>query len=272
MKLIAREPTQEMVDAARYRWLRNEAMAQEIKAPIAVMADHAGRICYHNGLPEWLGGEELDRYIDALIEPSNVWFSDAAPEIQQEPVAFYCGRNQFGSHVFRISNLPITECPLYAFPPDAQAEIAKRDARIEELTDALTDMRGFVSTNTNREMTLKDRFFSAHADFVADNNFDFDAGLLVSGDFVGEEKNEYARMIACTLNDYAKQAAQIEELAAQNQQMVEAIKTAIEHAERKEGETGCALNIGRKNKHETDLQRTDAGDESGGPSSDRPPC
>lgn len=60
-----------------------------------------------------------------------------------------------------------------------------------------------INTNTNREMVMRDRFFTVEQNtFVLDNNFDFDAGLKVSGDFVDDEKLRYAQMIASTLNNY----------------------------------------------------------------------
>ena len=59
-------------------------------------------------------------------------------------------------------------------------------------------------TNRDREMTMKDRCFTVDADgFISDNNFDFDAGMRVSGDFVGDEKRRYAEMIAAVLNAHA---------------------------------------------------------------------
>jgi hypothetical protein len=42
---------------------------------------------------------------------------------------------------------------------------------------------------------MEDRFFSINQDgFITDNNFDFDAGLKLSGDFVNDEKYRYAAM------------------------------------------------------------------------------
>ena len=169
---------------------------------------------------------------------------DAAPEIQQEPVKYEFQGTDGNWHPFidqrhyenTVSDGSWSIRALYTYSPDAQAEIAKRDARINELEQSKTmtavrdtikseallenerqaerilDYQKFIATNTNRELTMKDRFFSAHDDFVADNNFDFDAGFLVTGDFVNDEKSRYAQMIACTLNDYNQQAAEISRL------------------------------------------------------------
>ena len=91
---------------------------------------------------------------------------------------------------------------------DAEAIISAKDAEIERLKESVAALKQMIFTNTNRELTLNDRFFTAHeGGFVSDNNFDFDAGLHVGGDFVDDEKNRYAQMIACTLNDYSKQSA-----------------------------------------------------------------
>ena len=72
-------------------------------------------------------------------------------------------------------------------------------------------------TNRDREMTMKDRCFTVDADgFISDNNFDFDAGMRVSGDFVGDEKRRYAEMIAAVLNAHAHPV---------NARLLEALKT-----------------------------------------------
>lgn len=56
-------------------------------------------------------------------------------------------------------------------------------------------------TNGSRAMNMEGRIFSVEGEgFILDNNFDFDAGMLISGDFVADEKNEYAQMICAALN------------------------------------------------------------------------
>lgn len=64
-------------DAARYRWLRNDALAYLISGPICVSADKWGTpIKTHPeddpslgpALPVTLGGKELDAAIDAAIK------------------------------------------------------------------------------------------------------------------------------------------------------------------------------------------------------------
>lgn len=66
---------------------------------------------------------------------------DAAPEMKQEPVAWRVWRGDDYELYFNLdSAIRRTECfikprkvePLYTFHPNAQAEIAKRDASIEE--------------------------------------------------------------------------------------------------------------------------------------------
>lgn len=74
-------------------------------------------------------------------------------------------------------------------------------ARAEKAEKALAELRARVYTNGERKMTLEGRTFTVDGDgFIADQNFDFDAGMRVTGDFVGDEKRQYAEMIAAALN------------------------------------------------------------------------
>lgn len=58
---------------------------------------------------------------------------DAAPEIQQEPAAIVDANDDgYWADILPDRSVKVGQ-PLYAFPPDAQAEIAKRDAQIAEL-------------------------------------------------------------------------------------------------------------------------------------------
>ncbi len=73
------------------------------------------------------------------------------------------------------------------------SHIDKLDSRIKE-----------IFTNGDRSMTMDGRVFTAAENgFISDQNFDFDAGLQVSGDFIGNEKQQYAEMIASSLNSLA---------------------------------------------------------------------
>ena len=61
---------------------------------------------------------------------------NAAPEVKQEPVAEVDANDEcYWADILPDRNVKVGQL-LYAFPPDAQAEIAKRDARIESLTSA----------------------------------------------------------------------------------------------------------------------------------------
>jgi hypothetical protein len=55
-------------------------------------------------------------------------------------------------------------------------------------------------------MTFEGRTFvflgEASKGFILDNNFDFDAGMQLSGDFLEGEKEQYAKMIINALNEY----------------------------------------------------------------------
>jgi hypothetical protein len=68
-----------------------------------------------------------------------------------------------------------------------------------------------VFTSGDRTMTMKGRYFHADGGGISDENFDFDAGMTVSGDFVDDEKARYAKMIAEALNKIALQEAQDEQ-------------------------------------------------------------
>ena len=66
---------------------------------------------------------------------------DAAPDVKQEPVAWVEVADSYeGPYEFHgAALLGIGKHNLYTFPPDAQAEIAKRDARISRLENELAD-------------------------------------------------------------------------------------------------------------------------------------
>lgn len=74
-------------------------------------------------------------------------------------------------------------------------------ARAEKAEKEFKELHDMVYTNGDRSMTMKGRTFLVYEDgFISDENFDFDAGLKVAGDFVGNEKQQYAEMIAAVLN------------------------------------------------------------------------
>jgi hypothetical protein len=52
----------------------------------------------------------------------------------------------------------------------------------------------------DRVITMKGRYFVATGPHIQDENFDFDALMTVNGDFVDDEKAQYAQMIAEALN------------------------------------------------------------------------
>lgn len=80
----------------------------------------------------------------------------------QEPVAYYCGRNQFGSPQFRIGVLPITEGPLFAAPPicptcTQMIDEAARQGRIVD--DRMPDGWQLVPKTLTKEMQ-EDGYFT----------------------------------------------------------------------------------------------------------------
>jgi hypothetical protein len=67
--------------------------------------------------------------------------------------------------------------------------------------DALAETQEPVHTNGDRTMSMKDRNFTSEGNgYIQDNNFDFDAGLRIGGDFVNDERDQYAQMICNALN------------------------------------------------------------------------
>ena len=101
-KLIDRDPTQEMIDVGR------EAL----------------------NLAKRISADEIPLVFSYMY--------DAAPEIQKNPVAWMIdddGDVEYNG-VDRFSCGRTGGVPLYTFPPDAQAEIAKLNARIDSLTAA----------------------------------------------------------------------------------------------------------------------------------------
>ena len=78
-------------------------------------------------------------------------------------------------------------------------------ARAEKAENSLNELMSKVFTNGDRSITMSGRTFTVEeGGFISDQNFDFDAGLRVSGDFVDDEKQRYAQMIASVLNSHNK--------------------------------------------------------------------
>ena len=93
-----------------------------------------------------------------------------------------------------MENATIAASPLDISVMPADEEIAKLKAEVAAL-------RAMIFTSGNRSMTMEGRTFTVMENgFIGDNNFDFDAWMRVTGDFVGDEKQQYAEMIAEVLN------------------------------------------------------------------------
>jgi hypothetical protein len=72
---------------------------------------------------------------------------------------------------------------------------------IQACKEALAETQEAVHTNGDRTMSMKDRNFTSEGNgYIQDNNFDFDAGLRIDGDFVNDEREQYAQMICNALN------------------------------------------------------------------------
>ena len=66
---------------------------------------------------------------------------DAAPEVKQEPVAIVDANDEgYWADILPDRSVKVGQ-PLFAYPPDAQAEIAKRDNRIKELEQQIARLK-----------------------------------------------------------------------------------------------------------------------------------
>ena len=89
---------------------------------------------------------------------------DAAPDVKQEPVAWVEVADSYeGPYEFHgAALLGIGKHNLYTFPPDAQAEIAKRDARIAELEQDLQTTADALAEVEQIRLSLENvRLFAA---------------------------------------------------------------------------------------------------------------
>ncbi len=87
------------------------------------------------------------------------------------------------------------------------------EEKIARLERTLKNYRDLVHSNAGGVIDLKNRFFTVQENiFILDNSFDFDAGLKVSGDFIDDQKKEYAHMIANALNNYNQLQKENEEM------------------------------------------------------------
>ncbi len=103
--------------------------------------------------------------------------------------------------------------------------------RVKKLEEQVRSYVKLINTNTERHMTMEDRFFTADEDgFITDNNFDFDAAMHVSGDFVDNEKALYAQMIVSALNttvEYDKMVATYEDRIEEQKCTIKALNSCI---------------------------------------------
>ena len=67
---------------------------------------------------------------------------------------------------------------------------------------------------SDRKISMEVRTFTAMDSYIQDEDFDFDAGLQVTGDFVDDEKSQYAQMIADVLNKHVELNQENEKLKA----------------------------------------------------------
>ena len=98
-----------------------------------------------NIMPEDVA-ERIERFMTAngFRMVFSRWFLQCEQEVKQEPVAWVEVVDSYeGPYEFHgAALLGIGRHNLYTFPPDAQAEIAKRDARIAELEERLNEAVG----------------------------------------------------------------------------------------------------------------------------------
>jgi hypothetical protein len=87
-----------------------------------------------------------------------------------------------------------------------------------------------VYTNTNHGFVMTDRNFTVSGDgYIQDNNFDYDAGLTISGDFSEGDKAKYTQMICDALNSYTTPPPPTLDFAAG---MMKAVEVAKQYGER----------------------------------------
>ncbi len=92
-----------------------------------------------NIMPEDVA-ERIERFMTAngFRMVFSRWYLQCEPEVKQEPVAWLsvdCIGERYLCFSKPVDNDLVT--PIYTFPPDAQAEIAKRDKWIKELEQEL---------------------------------------------------------------------------------------------------------------------------------------
>lgn len=68
---------------------------------------------------------------------------------------------------------------------------------------------------SDRKISMEVRTFTTMGGYIQDEDFDFDAGLQVTGDFVDDEKSQYAQMIADVLNKHVELNQENEKLKAE---------------------------------------------------------
>lgn len=114
---------------------------------------------------------------------------------------------------------------------DVTELLKAQEAKIAKLEGQVKSYIKLINTNTERHMTMEDRFFTADEEgFITDNNFDFDAALHVSGDFVDNEKALYAQMIVTALNsvvEYDKMVARYEDIIEEQKRTIIALNDCI---------------------------------------------
>ena len=90
-----------------------------------------------NIMPEDVA-ERIERFVTAngFRMVFSRWHLQCEPEVKQEPVAIVDANDEcYWADILPDRSVKVGQ-PLFAYPPDAQAEIAKRDARIASLIAA----------------------------------------------------------------------------------------------------------------------------------------
>jgi hypothetical protein len=81
----------------------------------------------------------------------------------------------------------------------------------QELFEYICQLRGAendlsIYSNSDHGFVMKDRFFTyAGRGYIYDNNFDYDAALSVTGDFINNQIDDYCKMIVSHLNTNQKE-------------------------------------------------------------------
>ena len=100
-----------------------------------------------------------------------------------------------------MSDLISRKALLEELESKTSSELSSYKSAILDLINSAPSVNQVNYTNTNHGFIMQDRNFEYLGNgYIQDNNFDYDAGLRISGDFPENGLNEYSKMICKHLN------------------------------------------------------------------------